>query len=109
LENNVLRPVVSASNFANALADQNQNFELVRSVANASKHLVISTPTARLVPANRASHAANTYMEFHTNWFGWPHGVVTVEGPNGQNVPLVDVLTDVRSWWTTVLDAHGWA
>ena len=107
LENGVPRAVVTPGNFANALADQNQNFEVVRSVANASKHLMISNSVARYVPANRPSHAANTYVEYHSNWFGWRRGVVTIEGP--QNIKLADVLTDVRQWWNTTLNQHGWA
>jgi hypothetical protein len=110
LENGVPRPVTTPSLFANALADQHENFELVRSVANASKHLMIGAPVTRQVPQNRATHAANTYVEYHSSWFGWQQrGVVTIEGPNNQNVRLGDVLTDVRQWWSTVLNQHGWA
>jgi hypothetical protein len=76
LESGVARAVTDSKNFANALADLNPNFELVRSVANASKHLSIHTPFARNVPANRPTHAANTYVELHSSWFVCDDGVL---------------------------------
>ena len=98
--------VTSGGHFANALADLHQDFELVRAIGNAAKHLELDpASTTRTMPSNRPSHAANTYVETTVRWFGSTKGVVTIQGSNR---PLLEVLTSTRTWWDALFARHGW-
>lgn len=109
LQGGALVPVTRREEFANAVADQHPNFENVRAMANAAKHLSLRpAPVSRPLPANRPSHVANTYVEFSTTWYGGKRGTVMVQGPGGADVPLIDILDSTRSFWDQLVTAHGW-
>jgi hypothetical protein len=109
LQGGILIPVTNRAEFSNAIADQHPNFENVRAMANAAKHLTLYAASAtRPLPPNRPSHAANTYVEFTTNWIGWPRGTVMLQGPGGADVPLIDILGSTRTFWDNLMVVHGW-
>jgi hypothetical protein len=100
------QPVTRKSQFADALADEHPDFELVRAIANASKHLsLFAPPTNRSLPSHRPSHAANTYVEVSYSWGVIRNERVLIEGSNR---PLIDVLSSTRTWWDDLLARHRW-
>lgn len=109
--------VSQASEFANALADQYPQFELIRGVANSAKHLALhpANPRRPPQPPSTPSHAANTFSEGggwdggkwdQDKWDGAP--TVKLEGANGQHLVLSNIATKVRDMWDTLFAAHGW-
>lgn len=113
----VATPVAQSSDFANALADQCPEFELIRGVANSAKHLALhpANPKRPPQPPNTPSHAANTFSVGagwdnaqwdQDKWDGAP--TVKLEGANGQHLVLSDVATKVRDMWDALFVAHGW-
>lgn len=103
--------VIDEKTFANALADINPDFELIRTVANSAKHLVVtSKPKARAVPPHTASHAANTqnqttgYGQNFGNNFGGGTRVVL----EGDGRALTEIAESVLKMWGTLFKQHGW-
>jgi hypothetical protein len=55
--------VSCAAHFANSLGQKYPNFQLVRGIANSSKHVVLHpAPSGRVNPPGMPSAAANTYV-----------------------------------------------
>ncbi len=103
--------VTDEKKFANALADINQDFELIRTVANSAKHLVVtSNPKARTLPPHTASNAANTQMltsgsgQNHGNNFGGETRVIL----EGDGRPLTEIADSVLKMWDALFSQHGW-
>lgn len=98
--------VTKKSQFADALADEHPDFEVVRAIANASKHLsLFAAPTNRTLPADRPSHAANTYVETSYSWGLIKNERVLIQGSDR---PLIEVLSSTRTWWDALLARQGW-
>lgn len=105
------KPVTKPSHFANHLEQLNSNFGLIRGVANAAKHLVLTTPSP---VQNSPSNAANTQVQ-STGYGVGPHGV----GPYGgsprvviqaqpDNLEYLDIMDDVFKMWLTLKAKHRW-
>ena len=57
------RRVSSSVHFANSLGQAHPDFQLIRGIANVSKHFALySVPPGRVNPPGMPSHAANTYV-----------------------------------------------
>jgi hypothetical protein len=62
-DSGVNQRVTRVEHFANSLGQGHPNFQLVRGIANASKHVSLRTPPpGRNNPPGMPSHAANTYV-----------------------------------------------
>jgi hypothetical protein len=105
--------VTDEKTFANALADITSDFELIRSVANSAKHLVVtSKPRARQQPPHTASHAANTVAK-STGWgtggWGtskWGGGPTVILEGDGR--PISEIAESVLKMWDALFAQHGW-
>jgi hypothetical protein len=110
-------PVSNHAGFADALADQYPDFELIRGVANSAKHLSLRPRKVNrpAPPSNMPSNAANTFAQSagwdnaqfdQDKWNGAP--TVKLEGDNNQHLVLSEVATKVRDMWDALFVAHGW-
>jgi len=99
-KNNSVQPVSDAKTFANSLEQAHGDFGLIRSVANAAKHLGLSDRRPVLGAAN---NAANTYS---TSTGGGAARVV-LEGPNG-DLEFMDIAQSVFKMWEKLDHLHGW-
>lgn len=106
----IAQPVTDEKTFANAVRDLHPDFELIRNIANASKHLEIRKGKHAASPVS----AANTYVSA-TGWGigGWGLGSwggaprVRQEGPGGADLELSDLATSVRDMWIGICARHG--
>ena len=99
--NGVREPVRDEKTFANALAAIDQNFELIRNIANSAKHFSLSRPGSH---PSSPSHAANTYSQsstFHPAMFDADvfdtTDKVLLEGPSGRDLLFLDLANSVRT------------
>jgi hypothetical protein len=105
--NNSVRKVGDAKEFANSLEQADANFGLIRSVANAAKHL-------SLTDRRPVTGAANTYVQ-STGYGEGAYGVgpygggprVVLEGPDG-NLEFAEIARNVFQMWETLNRQHGW-
>jgi len=103
--------VTDEKTFPNALADINQDFELIRTVANSAKHLVVTSKSkARTLPPHTASNAANTQMQtsgygqnFGNNYGGGPRVIL-----EGDGRALTEIAESVLKTWDALFKQHGW-
>jgi hypothetical protein len=110
--NGVAQPVTNESQFANAVRDQHPDFELVRNIANAGKHLSIRQGKHAASPVS----AANTYVS-DTGWgqggFGMgPYGGTPrarQQVPGGADLELSALATSVRDMWVSLCATHGFS
>ena len=109
-KNGNLQPVIDEKTFANAVRDFYPDFELIRGIANAGKHLQIRKGNHRGAPEN----AANTYVT--STGFGsgsysmGPYGGsprVRQQGPNGQDIEMTDLAERVRDMWEKLCEKHN--
>lgn len=132
--NGKVRSVSKASNFATALEQQKHDFDRIRGIANAAKHLELTD--IRPV-ANAPSRAANTaiqtagpvrnfsvppfcdgsdpVMEALARARGLsrrgPYGgnaQLMLARPNGNDMEFSDILRSVYKMWETLTTAHRW-
>jgi hypothetical protein len=108
--NGAAQSVSDEKTFASAVRDLNPNFELVRNIANASKHLLIKKGKHAASPVS----AANTYVSgtgFGIGGFGMgPFGGTPrarQQGPGGADLELSDLATSVRDTWINLCATHG--
>jgi hypothetical protein len=110
--NGVAQPVKDERAFANAVRDLHPDFELIRNIANAGKHLEIKKGKHAASPVS----AANTYVSstgFGIGgwgmgpWGGTPR--VRQEGPGGADLELSDLATSVRDMWIVLCARHGFS
>jgi hypothetical protein len=103
-------PVKDEKTFANAVRDHHPDFELIRNIANAGKHLSIKKGKHAASPVS----AANTYVSSTGYgiggygmgpWGGTPRA--RQEGPGGADLELSDLATSVRDMWIALCAAHG--
>lgn len=111
--NGAAQPVSDQKSFANALRDMNPNFELIRGIANAAKHLQLHNPTTH--HSHAPSHAANTAVH-STGWGVGGYGVgpyggaprVMLEGPSNNHLEFLDIAEDVFKMWQQLAASHNW-
>ncbi len=117
-KNGVSQPVYDEKTFANSLRDINSVFELIRGIANASKHLERRPQAVQSAKAHHGygpSHAANTAVHatgYGTGGYGvGPYGGtprVMLEGPGGNLLEFVDIAEEVRQMWKQQATTHNW-
>ena len=104
------QPVTDEKSFANALRDLCSDFELMRGIANAGKHLEVKPAKHPGAPAS----AANTYAitpgfdqaTFDVATFDATPRVMQ-EGPNKQDVDFTALSKSVYDFWIDLCDKHG--
>jgi hypothetical protein len=108
------KPVSRVSHFANALGRNYSEFQLIRGIANASKHFVLGpVPAGRVNPAGMPSHAANTYVAggafqpgaFQPNAF--QTGDVKLESDTG-DLDFAVLAQSVLDMWNQLFAREGW-
>ena len=106
------QPVTDERSFANAIRDLYPDFELIRGIANAGKHLKISKGKHAASPVS----AANTYVTdtgYGQGGYGsGPYGGarrVKQEGPNNQDVEFTDLAKSIYDMWLDLCKKHGFA
>jgi hypothetical protein len=108
--NRVTQPVRDEKTFANAVRDLHPDFELIRNIANAGKHLEIRRGKHAASPVS----AANTYVSSTGYgiggygmgpWGGTPR--VRQEGPGGSDLELSDLAKSVRDMWISLCATHN--
>jgi hypothetical protein len=109
------KPVSKSEHFANALGQAHNDFQLVRGIANASKHFALRTPPAgRQNPPGMPSHAANTYVVgvgfqprgFQKNAFQMQGNVMLQAQPN--DIAFADIAQSVLGMWDRLFAAEAW-
>jgi hypothetical protein len=115
--NGVPASVTNAKQFADALSDASPDFALIRSVANAAKHLELRTPDPRRPPPppSAASSAANTFSQTTSwgegkwgemKWGGAP--TIMLEGANNNHLVLSKITSAALRMWNELIAEHGW-
>lgn len=96
--------------FANALRDLHPDFELIRGIANAGKHLQVRKGQHAASPVS----AANTYVTstgFGSGGFGTgPYGGsarVLQQAPNNQDIEMTDLAKRIRDMWIDLCRTHN--
>jgi hypothetical protein len=106
--------VSNASHFANSLGQAHADFELIRGIANASKHFVLRTPPpARLRPRGMPSHAANVYVTsvtfqpgaFQPSAFQTQGDVMLQAQP--KDIAFADLARSVKGMWDQLFVSEG--
>ena len=110
----VTQRVTKAEHFATSLGQQFPEFQLIRGIANASKHFVLKpVPPGRINPPGMPSHAANTYVSgsafqasaFQSNAF--QVGDVKLEAGHG-DIEFAPLAQTVIEMWNNLFVANGW-
>jgi len=74
-----IQSVSCAVHFANSLGQRYPDFQIIRGIANSSKHFILKTPpSGRANPPGMPSHAANTYVSLESFNPGFDPGGVEV-------------------------------
>ena len=107
------QPVRDSKQFANALADLEPDFELIRQIANSAKHLKLSHSSRH---PWAPTHAANTHSGgtgFGEGGYGVdPYGGsprVMLAGPLGADREFSSIAETVQKMWLSQAKAHGWS
>ena len=104
-DNRRTQKVSCASHFANSLGQENHNFQLIRGIANASKHFeLIKPPPGRHDPPAMPSAAANTYVITSED----ASRTAVVLEATGSDILFSFVAKSVRNMWDTLFKAEGW-
>jgi hypothetical protein len=113
-DNGHTRQVSCAVHFANSLGQSHPNFQLVRGIANASKHFVLKTPPAgRANPSGMPSHATNTYVEgtaFQPGAFqsdAFQTGDVMLQA-SPSDIEFATLAQSVFDMWSELFKNEGW-
>lgn len=109
-KNLLSQPVIDEKTFANAVRDIYPDFELIRGIANAGKHLQVRKGKHSASPVS----ASNTYVTstgFGAGGFGMgPYGGtarVLQQGPNNQDVEMTDLATRIHDMWVKLCRDHN--
>jgi hypothetical protein len=111
-DNGSSTPVSRAEHFANFLGQRYSDFQIIRGVANSSKHLELwAAPPGRKDPPGMPSNAANTYTssgDFSTDFSrDFDTGEVMIEAsPNP--IPFARLAQSVLDMWNDIFNAEGW-
>ena len=106
------QPVSKTSEFANSLGQAHPQFQLIRGIANASKHFRLDpVPPGRNNPPGMPTYAANVYVSgsafqpgaFQSNAF--QTGDVKLEGPETEFAVLAQSVFDM---WERLFASEGW-
>jgi hypothetical protein len=109
-----IRPVSNSKEFANALGQKHPHFQIIRGIANSSKHFkLLPTPPGRNDPPGMPSHAANTYVSgaafqsdaFQSNAF--QTGDVKVEAAP-KDIEFAQIAQSVMEMWERLFAQEGW-
>lgn len=108
--NGAAQPVSDEKTFANAVRDLCPDFELIRGIANAGKHLQVRKGQHAASPVS----AANTYVT-STGYGTGGHGMgpyggtarVRQQGPNNQDVELTDLAKRIHDMWVKFCTDHN--
>jgi hypothetical protein len=101
--------------FSEVLARMDLDFERIRAVANAGKHLSLKKRSSN---ANVGFHAANTATSssgygtggYGTGNYGTPRTYVVLEGEAGKpTVYFHNVAERIYRLWKALIVSHGWA
>lgn len=112
-KNNALKKVSNERDFANSLGQKFPDFQLIRGVANASKHFELQHVPPGQLPAGMPSHAANTYISgaaFQPGVFQpsvFQTGNVTIEA-DPSPIKFAPVAGAVMDMWNTLMASQGW-
>jgi hypothetical protein len=112
-DNGSTRPVSCAVHFANFLGQTYPDFQLVRGIANASKHFVLrAPPTGRSNPPGMPSHAANTYVSgaaFQPGAFSDAFQLGEVkQQADSTDVDFAVLAQSVFNMWNQLFAQEGW-
>lgn len=109
-KNGTSQKVGDEMTFANAVRDLYPDFELIRGIANAGKHLVIRPGKHAASPVS----AANTYVTstaYGTGGYGMgPFGGsprVMQQGPNNADIEFTDLAKTTKDMWEALCAKHG--
>lgn len=104
------QPVSDEKTFANAVRDLYPDFELIRGIAHAAKHLQIRPGQHAASPIS----AANTYVTgtgFGTGSYGTgPYGGsarVRQQSPNNQDIEMTDLAPRIYDMWIKLCASHS--
>jgi hypothetical protein len=109
------KPVSCAADFATSLGQKYSDFQLVRGIANASKHFVLHpVPPSRVNPPGMPSHAANTYVSA-AKWDSatWDQdvfddiGEVKLQRSTG-DIEFATLAQSVWDMWNQLFAKEGW-
>jgi hypothetical protein len=104
--------VSRVEHFATSLGQMHSDFQLIRGIANISKHFILKpTPPGRLNPTGMPTQAANTYVSgsafqpgaFQANAF--QVGDVKLQGPDIEFAVLAKSVLDM---WDRLVISEGW-
>jgi len=111
-KNGATQPVSDEKTFANAVRDLYPDFELIRGIANAGKHLQIRKGQHDASPVS----ASNTYVTstgFGTGGYGMgPYGGtprVLQQGPNNQDIEMTDLAKRIHEMWVKLCADHNFS
>src|SRR5215475_6535814 len=102
-----------AVHFANSLGQIYPDFQLVRDIANASKHFVLRAPPAgRSHPSGMPSHAANTYVSgaaFQLGAFSNAFQLGEVkQQATSTDVEFAVLAQSILNMWDQLFAQEGW-
>jgi len=112
-DNGSIRPVSCAVHFANSLGQIYPDFQLVRGIANASKHFVLRAPPAgRSHPSGMPSHAANTYVSgaaFQLGAFSNAFQLGEVkQQADSTDIEFAVLAQSILNMWDQLFAQEGW-
>ena len=113
-DNGQTQSVSCAAHFANSLGQKCPDFQLMRGIANSSKHFVLRpAPAGRVNPPGMPTHAANTYISGITFQPGvsqanaFQTGDVKLQRDAG-DAEFAVLAQAVLDMWNQVFNDEGW-
>jgi hypothetical protein len=110
----VTKPVARVEEFATSLGQLHQNFQLIRGIANSSKHFMLKpVPPGRVNPPGMPSAAANTYVTsavFNSAVFDsatFDVGRVRLQSSTG-DIEFAVLAQSVKEMWDKLFIDEGW-
>jgi hypothetical protein len=112
-DNGDVQQVSKPEHFANSLGQKSPAFQLIRGVANASKHFTLRTPPpGRQNPPGMPSHAANTYISSASSQLGTSGASARVVDvmlqASPDDIELSGLAQQVMDMWNNLLKQRGW-
>jgi hypothetical protein len=113
-DNGRKQSVSNSIEFANSLGQAHPNFQLIRGIANSSKHCYLKpVPAGRDNPPGMPTHAANTYVSgsaFQPGAFqssSFQTGEVKLQSSNG-DIEFAILAKSVLEMWNELFRNEGW-